>query len=467
MAGREGKRRGMTFYEQAIGFVATLVCVSGFVWVLVLYSRAGRRARVAVVALSWVLAVALYRVAFFALPEDPGIGWVAFMGLTFAFAFWGVIDLAIHSSARLRGGEVARFAQGAALLALSAALFVATYFLPDALGSLLPNAGFGIYFLGILGAALAAILCFRAGARAVYANRAAVPGLLAARKAPAEVVPDKAAYLPGETVHATVRVRGKKDLEVGEARADLFYTSRYSYLTPDIRGGSLLIDGTDRVVVDTERLPTGGIIRKGKTTQHRVSLGLPAEVPPTGEGDITGVAWAVGVVLDTPGGPDISVEAPIAVLSARDTYGERSEREQEPGSSPNAGMKFRLGGRDFQAGGRIEGGLVVTPREAFEAREVRIELVRRELVLRDDGNHHETVEAHEAVAGRVRFRPRTAQGYPLAVVVPRNLPCPCSETAHTYVGWFLRGTLDRGPRPDHTVEQELNVFGGPGKDQNA
>ena len=458
----------MTFFEQAIRFVATLVCVCGFVWALVLYSRASRGAREAVVAASWVLTVALYRAAFFVLPEDSDLGWIAFIGLTFVFgfAFWGVIDLAIHSNVRLRGGEAARFVQGAALLVLSAALFVATYFVPDALGALLPDAGFGAYFLGILGAALAAILLFRAGARAVYANRAALPGLLAVRRATAEVMPERAAYSLGEMVHATVRVRGRKDFEVEDARAELFYTSRYSYLTPEVRGGSLLIDESDRVVVGIERLPTGGTIHKGKTVEHRISLGLPAKASPTGEGEITGVAWAVGLVLDSPGGPDVSVNVPITVFSTRsDTYKERYQRDQDPGSSPKAGMNLSLGGRDFRAGGRIEGGLVVTPREAFEAREVRVELVRREIVLRDDGNHHEAVEAQDAVAGRVRFHPRTSQRFPFAVVVPGDLPCLCSETAHTYVGWFLRGTLDRGPRQDHTVEQELNVFGGPGGDQ--
>lgn len=111
--------------------------------------------------------------------------------------------------------------------------------------------------------------------------------------------------------------------------------------------------------------------------------------------------------------------------------------------------------------------MVITPREAFEAREVRIELVRRELVLRDDGNHHETVEARETVAGRTRFHPRTSQGYAFGVVVPRYLSCPSSETVRTYVGWSLRGVIDRGPRPNHTVEQELNVFGEPRRDQSA
>ena len=132
-------------------------------------------------------------------------------------------------------------------------------------------------------------------------------------------------------------------------------------------------------------------------------------------------------------------------------------------------MKPRLAYRDLRPGGRIEGGLLVNPREAFEeAREVRVELVRREIVRRDDGNHHETVEAREAVAGRARFHPRTSQRFTFVLVVPKDVSCPSSETAHTYVGWSLRrGTLDRGPRPDHAVEQELNVFGGSGRDQGA
>jgi hypothetical protein len=94
-------------------------------------------------------------------------------------------------------------------------------------------------------------------------------------------------------------------------------------------------------------------------------------------------------------------------------------------------------------------------------------LVRRELVLRDDGNHHEVVEAREVLAGRARFHPRTSQGYTFGVDVPRDLSCPSLETARTYAGWFLRGVLDRGPRPDHAVEQELNVFSGPRRDQSA
>jgi hypothetical protein len=174
----------VTLYEQAAGFVAILISLSGFIWTVILYSRANRRTRVVMVALSWLLVAVLYWQVFFVLPEDWEVEWVAFMGLMFVFIFavWGVIDLAIHTNVRLKGGEAARFAQGLVLLALSTVLFVATYFMPDMLDSLPLDTGFGGFFLGILGAALAAILCFRAGARAVYENRAAVAGLIGAGK---------------------------------------------------------------------------------------------------------------------------------------------------------------------------------------------------------------------------------------------------------------------------------------------
>jgi len=347
------------------------------------------------------------------------------------------------------------------LLVVSVALFVATYFVPGALDALPFDAGFGLYFLGILGTALAGVLGFRAGARAVYANRAALPGLLSAGKATVEVVPDKGTYTSGETVHATVRLTGKKVLEIDDARADLLYKNRYSYLTPDVRGGSLLIDAADREVVDTERLPTGKTLQKGKTTEYRVSFGLPTDAPPTGEGEITGVAWALDVVLSVPGGPDVRAESPVTVFSARDTYAGRSGREQDPDSPRSAEIKLRPVGRDLRPGERAEGRLAITTREVFEAREVRVELVRREIVRRDDGNHHEAVEARETVAGRTRFNPRTSQGHPFSLVVPQDTRCPSSKTARTYVGWFLRTEIDRGPRPDIAAELELNVYGNP------
>jgi hypothetical protein len=177
-----------------------------------------------------------------------------------------------------------------------------------------------------------------------------VVGLLAARKATAEVVPEKAAYLLGETVHATVWISGRKDFKVSDVRAGLLTTSRYSYLTPNSRGGSLLVDETDReVVVDTECLPTGGTIRKGKTAEHQISFRLPTDAPPWGR-EITGVAWAIGVFLTAPGGPDVSVNAPHngplhtrhlrgAIRPRAGTPLSSKRRDEDPAHQPRAPLR--------------------------------------------------------------------------------------------------------------------------------
>ena len=449
----------MTLTDQVIGFVCSLTLLAGFIWVLTVYVRAGRGSRVAIVVSSWVLVVILYRVVLI-VPKGWGMGWIVFMalGFVFIFAFWGVIDFVIHANLRLRGSAVARLAQGMGLLILSAALFVAAYFAPDLLDSLPLNVGFGGHFVGLLGAATAAILCFRAGAMAVYADRTAIPDLLAARNAKVGVAPGRDTYLAGEAVDASVRYEIKRDVDLRGARAELLYLNRYSYLTPDPRGGSLLVDETDSVVVGTQAIPQAGAKGRGKTLEHLVSLAMPEVVPPTGRGEITDVTWAVRVVLEISGGPNLRAEAPITVLSTRDTFSSRVEGEPE--GPAECGMRFRLPARSFRAGALIEGGLVVSPRQGFEAQEVRIELLRRETVLRDDGNGDETVEAKETVAKGVSFGPKTSQKYDLRVAVPQRLACPSSETEHTYVGWFLRGVIERRLHSDYTLEQELNIYSG-------
>ena len=415
-------------------------------------------------ALSWVLVSVLYHVVFFVLPEDSAIVWILGPGLlfVFCFAFWGVIDFAIHAKVRLKGGQTARFVQGVALLILSAVLLVGMYFLPGVLDSLPLDVGFGGYFLGMLGSALAAVLCVRAGARALYNNRSVLPDLLAKRMAKVEVTPEKETYLPGEVVNVAVRIEAKKDLDIHEARAELFYSNRYSYLTFDPRGGSLLVDETDKVVMDTERFLQAGVIRKGSVAERRVPLELPEEAPPTGEGNITGVSWAVGVVLEAAGVPDVNEEAPITVLSSHNVYAPRTESEPVLGSPEDCRMEFRLLGSGFRAGERIEGRFVVTPEQSFEAQDVRVELLRREIVLRDEGNTDETIEAQATVAESPRLQSGISQEYPFGVAVPRRASaCPSSETEQTYVGWFIRGVIRRKLHRDYTLEQELNIYNGP------
>jgi hypothetical protein len=67
-------------------------------------------------------------------------------------------------------------------------------------------------------------------------------------------------------------------------------------------------------------------------------------------------------------------------------------------------MEFRLPGRSFRVGERIEGTLVLTPRQDFKARRLRVELARTELVSRASGNVSETIEASEVVDESPRYQ---------------------------------------------------------------
>jgi hypothetical protein len=63
------------------------------------------------------------------------------------------------------------------------------------------------------------------------------------------------------------------------------------------------------------------------------------------------------------------------------------------------------------------------------------------------------------VAESTRLRSGILQEYPFGIAVPqRASACPSSQTEHTYVGWFIRGVIDRKLHRDHTVEQELNIY---------
>jgi hypothetical protein len=123
-------------------------------------------------------------------------------------------------------------------------------------------------------------------------------------------------------------------------------------------------------------------------------------------------------------------------------------------------MEFRLPSRSVQTGGRIEGALVLTPSEDFEARTLRVELVRREIVPRASGNTSETVQASDVVAESPLFQIGVSREYTFALDVPEATG-PSLKTDQTYVGWWLRAVVDRGMAFDYELKQLLNVYNGP------
>ena len=359
-----------------------------------------------------------------------------------------------------------RMLVGSLMLVSSVPAFFAGFVLAAAVG--LRN-GSGLATLAGMGGIMVSIILLIAGVAYLVSGfnetRAEARRSASKAKAEVEVTLDAEAYLPGDTVGATVRISGKEDFAVRDARASLVRRNVYRYKTEYTNSEgrhTTTKTATDEVVVAAERFLVEGSIRVGGVAEREFAFELPHAAAPTAKGRITEVDWKVRVALDVPRGPDVNEDRAVTVLSPAGAHADRAESEPECAPPDACGMEFRLPSRSFGAGERVEGALVVAPREDSEVRALRVELVRREVVPRGKGNVSETVEASEELAEELRFAPGTHQEeYGFGLAVPEMPACPCLETQQTRVDWWLRAVADRKRRPGSVLKQELNVYNGP------
>jgi hypothetical protein len=290
----------------------------------------------------------------------------------------------------------------------------------------------------------------------------ALRGLFGA-KVDLSVGTDKAAYLPGETVTATVAIRATKELEIEEGRAELVYENEYSY-REQFRDsdGSIEVSEqttTDRVMHATEPFLQPGAVATGAGHEYTVALKLPNDAIASGEGEITKVRWKVKAILSRRRANDPDAHTVFTVLSPPDAY----EPSTEPGVDANddCHLDLRLtGSRDVRPGDSVRGTLVVTPRSELHAEEVRVELVRHESVPRDKGNEEYTVLASSVVSEKPELTTAVPREYSFELPLPGEM-CPSLETDQTTVRWYVRGVVARRMRSDYNIAQELNVYTAP------
>lgn len=279
-----------------------------------------------------------------------------------------------------------------------------------------------------------------------------------------EIASGQDTYLPGDLVNVSLRIMGKEQLDIKDGRVALVCANRYvySYTSTGSDGDqthhSKVV--TEEVVAADERIMGEGTIRSGSYSEHKLTFEVPPTAPPSASGQITEVEWKIRVTLGVRGAPDVIEGRPVTVLSPSWLYANWAESAPELDSAGVCEMGFRLPGRSFRVGGRIDGALVVSPRQDFEARTVRVELVRREIVPREAGNTAETVQASQVVVERPRFQTGSSREYAFAMEVPEAAG-PCLKTEQTYVGWWLRAVVDRGMAIDYELKQLLNVYNGP------
>jgi hypothetical protein len=262
-----------------------------------------------------------------------------------------------------------------------------------------------------------------------------------------EVAAEKDTYLPGDVVNVSVRVTGKEDLDIQEGRVALVCANRYiyRYTTTDSDGDhvSRTSEVTEEAEAGNELILEEGTIRSGSYAGRDLVFKIPLTAAPSARCEITNVEWNVRITLLIRGAPDVIEEMPLTVLSTSESYATWAETAPELDSHGVCEMEFRLPGQSFRVGERIEESLLLTPRQDFEARSLRVELVSREIVPRASGNSSETVEASEVVDESPQLQMGLSREYTFAMEVPEAAG-PSLKTEQTYVGWWLRAVVDRG-----------------------
>lgn len=284
------------------------------------------------------------------------------------------------------------------------------------------------------------------------------------RKAEIEVAVEKDTCLPGDIVNVSVKVAGKEELDIEDGRVALVCANRYvyQYQTTDSQDNQVYRteEATDEVEAAGERILEKKTIMPGSYTAHEVAFRVPLTAAPSAGGEITNVEWKVRVTLVVRGAPDVIEELPLTVLSTSESYASWAESDPYLDAHGLCDLEFRLPGRTFRPGERIEGTLVITPRQDFESRPLSVELVRTEVVSRASGNVSETVEASEVLDESPRYQTGSVREYAFALDVPEAAR-PCLETDQTYVAWRLRAVMKRRMAFDPELQLLLNVYNGP------
>lgn len=279
-------------------------------------------------------------------------------------------------------------------------------------------------------------------------------------KADVQVSLDRDSVLPGETIEATIRILGgRKDLAIQEGRLELLYENEYTYRHRVGSGNTRRTKeskATDRAVLDSVRFLEGGHVAADTPYEATASLAVPADAVPSAEGEITKVRWRVVATLARPHAMDVHRRAPLTVLSQAGATLDTPDVE----TRDDVELSFRIDREHFGPGDSVQGTLVATPLQACGANDVRVELVRREEVPRNEGNTKEVEESAAILETDVRLSLGAPREWPFQLQLPAVV-VPCLKTEHSRVTWLLKGIGSRRLRRDYLVTHPIDVQTAP------
>lgn len=273
-------------------------------------------------------------------------------------------------------------------------------------------------------------------------------------------------YYLGETVNARIHIQGQKDLKIQEARVQLVcreeYKYRYESRSTDSDGSVDVSEeerwATDEQIVQRLQLMAEGTIPSNFNQVFEFAASIPAGWPPTADGRIVRVKWQVKATLDRKLAADTEAVAELLVFSPPTGQAGGVGAYGFSNQPSDAQMHFMLPQKEWALGETIQGQLVVQPEKTFDVSEIRLELIRTELVPRDLGNSQREI-LKVSLAGRTHLEAGQSLAYPFSVAVPTSAP-PTLRTRNSAITWSLAGILARTLRSDVRVEDEVSVCSG-------
>lgn len=290
------------------------------------------------------------------------------------------------------------------------------------------------------------------------------------RKAEVEIVPERPIYLPGEIVNVRVRIRGTGTLELEEARVELRRSQHYSYerRVRDNDGDYRWTHNreVEHTAVGIARVLGKGTLQEGAFFEQFVALRLPDSADPTGDAGLIDTGWSVQLVLNRRRAIDVTAGASITVLAPHTLSADRIATDVRGYKADECEVVPHLPSRNVRAGEVLQGFLLVLARTSFEARRVRVDLVRVEKTeggpasYTTRGRNDSTTIFEQPIAGGGTLPVGVPWNFPFAVAIPPQLH-PTAFTVRGDVRWLLRGVIDRSFASDYWGEVEVNVYNGP------
>lgn len=284
-----------------------------------------------------------------------------------------------------------------------------------------------------------------------------------------EMRTDRAAYRPGETVRATVRLTASADLSSPEVSVALVHVDSVRHETTS--ADSWAVDG--RHVVEETRM------RGGETVEHVVDLRVPerstpwAEEPegageplvddpedyryflersdlwgaPTSIGDRIRSEWFVQVEGRGTGTP-VDTRVPVTVLALAGP-GQPGSRSRGP-----AVVEVQIPDRSVAPGDTVVGRVRFTPEKELSVRGLRVDLLRVERT--EDTTLSVAARVSVPLSGAETLPARMPRDLPFSITVPRDA-VPTARTGASTLSWELRGIADLPLREDAVGTHELVV----------